>query len=127
MNDHDFLTAFEAGTLHPFNHREHIRMAWLYLRRDGWLLGTEQIRAGIQRLAAAKGVTRLYHETITMFWAQMVYQALQADAALADFEQFAAANPDLFDKQLINRFYSPALINSEAARQTWIEPDGCAP
>jgi hypothetical protein len=35
MTDDAFLSAFEACTLDPqhFNHRGHVRLAWLYLQR----------------------------------------------------------------------------------------------
>jgi hypothetical protein len=36
-NDDVFLDAFERGALgtHGFGHRDHVRMAWLYIRRYG--------------------------------------------------------------------------------------------
>ena len=39
MNDMEFLTAFEHGTLHHFPYRAHLRMAWIYLRKEGWKRG----------------------------------------------------------------------------------------
>lgn len=121
MNDQAFLAAFENGTLHPFQHRDHIRIAWLYLRRDGWEKGYEHIGKGIRHFAATHGATRKYHETITRFWATAVYQAL-CDSG-DDFSTFEAHHPYLFDKDYIRQYYSVILLSAEKARQEWVEPD----
>jgi hypothetical protein len=34
-----------------------------------------------------------------------------------------AANPELLDKNLLDRYYSLDLLKSAAAREHWIEPD----
>ena len=122
MDDAQFLHQFESGTLHPFPHRDHVRMAWIYLRRDGWTHGYDLIRLGIQRFAAHHGVIK-YHETITRFWAHLIQAAIRAAPEVDDFEVFAAANPTLFDKSIIEQFYSHDLLMSEEARYNWIEPD----
>jgi len=58
-----FLSAFEVGEIPNagFRHRDHLLMAWLYLRRDGTERGSESIVAGIKRFAAAKGVPEKYN------------------------------------------------------------------
>lgn len=119
----DFLKAFESGALSQFPHRDHIRMAWLYLRRDGWEQGLQQITGGIQRFAAAKGAAAKYHETITVFWAHVVQYAITQESEIADFDAFVAAYPHLLDASIIKRHYSHAVLWSEAARQQWVEPD----
>jgi hypothetical protein len=123
MNDQQFLHAFENATLHPFKHRDHILVAWLYLRRDGWEAGYNHIRSGIQHFAQAHGATTLYHETITRFWAQMVLNAMQAAQDVSDFTTFEQQHPQLFDKLYIEQFYSRAYLFSSQAREQWIEPD----
>jgi hypothetical protein len=123
MNDHEFLQAFEAATLTAFPHRSHVRMAWLYMRRDGWEAGLQHIREGIQHFAVALGATTKYHETITCFWAHMVYAAVTETPAEDDYEQFVAAHPELLNVRLISEYYSPARLGSDAARRTWVDPD----
>jgi hypothetical protein len=118
-----FLRNFEAHTLHAFKLRDHIRMAWLYLRQDGWEQGSAQIRTGIQQFALAHHATSLYHETITRFWAYMVQNALEQNPAASEFSDFEVRHPHLFDKTLIAQFYSSDLLYSPAARQAWVEPD----
>jgi hypothetical protein len=125
VNDSEFLSAFEACTLPPtdFMHRGHIRMAWLTLRRDGWERGVASIRDGIQRYAAAQGATQKYHETITMFWARLVQQHIDAAPELDRFADFAAAFPELLNSRLIAEHYSRDLLATEGARHGWVAPD----
>jgi hypothetical protein len=125
MNDQKFLAVFEAGKLpnDEFRHHDHIRMAWLYLRRDGWEIGLKQIRDGIQNFAQAHSVPRLYHETITVFWAYMVMHAIQKTPNLDDFAAFEQAHRSLFDKHLLNSYFSRNLLSTDAARSTMAEPD----
>jgi hypothetical protein len=123
MNDSEFLKAFEDCTLHPFPHRSHIRMAWLYLRAYGWDAGAQKIRRGIQRYAKSVGATSKYHETITIFWANLVYYVVQCYPDVVDFETFLALHPGLLDTSLIARHYSQAVLYSDTARYQWVEPD----
>lgn len=123
MNDSEFLKAFEDGTLRSFPHRSHIRMAWLYLRAHGWDVGVQKIRGGIQHFADSVGATSKYHETITLFWAHLVYYVIQCYPEVDDFEAFLALHPGLLDAGLIARHYSHGLLYSDAARYQWIAPD----
>ncbi len=125
MTDDEFLKAFEASIIgpHDFPHRAHLRMAWLYLRRDGWRRGLHHIRRGIQHLAAAHGATRKYHETITVFWARIVWHAMLHHGVENDFEAIVRDHPYLLDARSVSRHYSDALLFSEAARSGWVEPD----
>lgn len=123
MTDQEFLRAFEQHTLTEFPHRSHIRMAWLYLRASGLERGQDQIRQEIQRFAAALGANQKYHETITVFWARIVYHAIECDPGIDTFNAFIERYPFLLNSKLHATHYSRDLIASEAARQRWIEPD----
>ena len=70
MNDDEFLAAFEARTLEEFHHRDHIKVAYLYLRQHPLDEAITKVRAGLQALALAWNapVDKLeegYHETMT--------------------------------------------------------------
>jgi hypothetical protein len=123
MNGEAFLKHFEMGKLHPFPHHDHIYMAWLYLRRDGWDEGHKQIQSGLKHFAAANGQPEKYHETITRFWALLVYHALQQEPQIDKFLVFKQKFPLLFDKMSIRKHYSDVVLWSDEARQTWVEPD----
>jgi hypothetical protein len=78
MDDDAFLARFESASipLEEWNHKEHLRVAWTYLRRHGLEGATERMREGIRRFNASKGIedtleTR-YHETLTVAWLRIL-------------------------------------------------------
>ena len=123
--DEEFLAAFEADAISKadFHHREHVRLAWVYLRRHDPGETMRRMREGIRRFAASHGVPGLYHETLTTFWVLAVEAALRADPAAPDFESFARRHPDLLDKHFVRRHYREGTIECERARTEWIAPD----
>jgi len=125
MNDQDFLHVFETGTLpnDAFRHPDHIRMAWLYLRRDGWEVGSRNIRDGLRRFAAHHGHAAMYHETITLFWAHLVNHAITIAPEIDNFDAYIERFAHLLDKSLMLRHYSRDMLHSDAARAAWVEPD----
>lgn len=123
MNDTDFLKAFEQAQLSAFPHREHIRMAWLYLRDNGWNASYQKIQGGLKYFAETLGQADKYHESITRFWALLVYHCIQNNPEISDFDSFAAAYPILFDKNSIYKHYSHEHLFSIEAQADWLEPD----
>jgi hypothetical protein len=123
MNDSEFLHHFEKANLPSFRHYEHIRMAWLYLKRDGWEKGYQQIQQGIKNVAKKHGQIEKYHESITRFWALLVFHCIQEKPELDTFDSFIRAFPFLVDKASISKHYSNERLFSPEARATWLEPD----
>jgi hypothetical protein len=124
-SDEDFLRAFEDLTFpaDQFHHREHMRVAWLYLRSSDATRAGERMCAGIQRFANHHGATRKYHHTLTLFWMRLVAAAVVETPEGCAFEEFLAAHAELCDKNLIAKYYSQGLLQSIAAREGWVEPD----
>jgi len=120
MTDAEFLRAFEETTLEPFHHRDHLRVTFLYLRQFGETETRRRLGPAILRYAAARNGAEKYHETITIAWVCLV---AAASAGAADFEAVLAAHPRLLDKNLLDRYYSPGVLQSTAARRHWVEPD----
>ncbi|MEP7290706.1 MAG: hypothetical protein ABI835_02935 [Chloroflexota bacterium] len=121
MNDAEFLKHLEAGDLHEFPHRAHIRMAWLYLRAEDFEQGSLKIRRQIRQIVERHGAPGKYHETISLFWIALVQYALSLTPEIDDFEAFVAAHDHLLDTRLIKAHYSPALLS--ASRKVWAAPD----
>ena len=48
---------------------------------------------------------------------------LVAGASEADFEATLAKHPELLDKNLLERYYSPEVLKSAEARARWVAPD----
>jgi hypothetical protein len=125
QSDEEFLSDFQAGAVREFRHRDHIRLAWLYVGKHGVEEGSNQIIGGIKKFAAHHGATQLYHETITRFWILTVYQAIEGMPP-STFPEFLEANPHLEDKNYIYTFYSKERLMSEEAKRNWIPPVGGA-
>ena len=124
-SDDAFLRAFEDGSLPPegFHHTDHVRMTWLYLRAHGLDEGTRRIRDGIQLFAGRLGAATKYHETITVAWTELVWNALQQTPDIADAPSFVAAHPALADKGALARHYTKETLTSERARREYVAPD----
>lgn len=121
-----FVEAFRAGTLPEggFRHRDHIRMAWLYVREYGLPGAVTRFTDDLKAFAAAKGVPGLFHATITWAYLAIVAERLGTTPD-GTWSAFAAAHADLFrwKPSVLDVYYSPARLWSDAARATFLMPD----
>ena len=122
----DLLARFIDTSLpaEEFHHRQHVEVAWLFVRRYGMPAALTEFSVAIKRFADAKGAAALYHETIT--WAFLLIIADRQARLPADgFDDFAAANPDLLSwkPSVLDRYYSVELLASPLAKQTFLMPD----
>lgn len=122
MTDRELVDAFESCTLpsDAFSHREHVRLAWLYLREEPLLAALPRFITSLQRYAASLGASGKYHETITYAFMFLVHERM-ARAANETFAAFADANADLFGP-ILERYYSKETLASDLARQTFVMP-----
>lgn len=125
MTDDDFVEAFLGGSLSPaqFHHRDHLRLTWYLIRRDGEAAAPEAITTGIRAFATRHGQAQKYHETLTRFWIRVVGHMMAARPEIAEFETFLAAFPQLLDKDLPYRHWRRETMWDEAARRAWVAPD----
>jgi hypothetical protein len=96
MSDDELVAYFEAGDEPPcgFHHGEHVRVAWVYLRRESMPAALERFRTGLRRFAAAHGKPERYHETITTAYVLLIHERMMRRPVLT-WEEFAAAHDDL--------------------------------
>jgi hypothetical protein len=120
MTDAEFQRAFEGTTLEPFHHRDHLRITWLYLRQYGEAATRQRLGPAILRYAAARNGAAKYHETITQAWILLISEAVPTSAG---FDAMLAKHPRLLDKNLLDRYYSTAVLQSPEARERWVKPD----
>jgi hypothetical protein len=126
VTDAEFLDAVVRGTPPggAFGHRDHLRVAWLVVRREpGPDAATHRVRAAIRAVAGAAGQPDRYHETITAFWVRIVDHAVRARPDLDRFEAFLDAFPFLLDARSPFRHWRRETLLAEAARNAWVEPD----
>jgi hypothetical protein len=107
-----------------FHHLEHVKVAFAYLCIYPKLEALQRFANGIRLMAIAKGKPQAYHETITWAYVFLIHERMIKNGAW-DWENFAAANPDLLDwkNSILSRYYSKALLDSDLARQVYVMPD----
>jgi hypothetical protein len=122
--DEQFLAAFEAGKIanQDFHHRDHLRLAWIQIRRLGLDRASDAVTGAIGQFAARHGHADRYHETMTRFWVRVVGMGITRHPTLA-FDDLVAAEPHLLDKNLPYRHWSRERMGSAEARRQWMEPD----
>jgi hypothetical protein len=125
LDDAEFLAAFERGAIpaHGFRHRDHLRMAWLYLTGTDAGTAIDRACAGIRRLAAAHGAPQKYHHTVTRAWMEIVAHHVRRAPGAEGFDDLLARAPRLLDKRLLTSHYSSVVLASKPARSSWVEPD----
>jgi hypothetical protein len=131
MTDDQFVAAIEGCTIRneEFHYQDHVRMGFLYMSRFPGLEGIRRFSEGLERLAAASGKSRLYHETIT--WAflllirERLARALQRCGRLPSWDEFAADNKDLLKGKddVLKEYYRDETLKSDLARKTFLLPD----
>jgi hypothetical protein len=126
VDDREFVAQFESCTLPPalFDHRNHVRLGWLYLKEEPLLGALSRFRTSLQRYAGSLGASAKYHETITFAFLFLIHERMQGDAC-ADFDDFAERHPELFES-ILRRYYSEETLASQQARTTFVMPDAVA-
>lgn len=100
MTDAELVTQLEACTLprEAFTHRNHVRLAWLYLRAYPREVASERAARTISGYATSLGATKKFDAALTRAWMDRVSAAMATTTA-GDFETFIAANPDLLSSR----------------------------
>jgi len=128
-NDQKFLQLFERAeiTASGWTHRQHIRVAYLYLRDNSFEVALERVRHGIKALnrahAVPEAVDRGYHETLTTTWLYLVNAMIKHGRPSADSEEFCEKNPQLLCKDAPFLFYTRDRLMSAEAKQRFLAPD----
>lgn len=128
MTDDEFLDAFERCRLprEAWTHSAHVRMAWLYLRREPLDRAIHAVRERIGRLnLALGGPPDAYHETITVSYLRLIGDRMAREAEVATFAEFSERNPDLLDRTLsaLLVHYRKETLLGPGARAAFVEPD----
>ena len=128
--DREFIESFESCAIAPgdWNHRCHIRMAWIYLRTLPYDAAVTAVRDSVQRYARTHKVPadvldRGYHETVTVAWMQLVASAMRHHEVVGCSEAFCEAMPHLVCRTLLRVFYSRERITSWEAKAGFVSPD----
>jgi hypothetical protein len=121
MTDAEFLEAFESCTLpeSAFDHRNHLRAAWLYLQAHSFPDAIARMSAALKRYTAHLGKPGRYHETITVAYMAVINERLERTGR-GGWSAFLEANADLLDRRLLTHYYRPETLASAAARRIFL-------
>jgi hypothetical protein len=126
VDDASLLAAFEDTSLptDAFHHREHVRVAWMYVMRHGVADALTQFADGLKRYAAAKNKPQLYHETITWAYLLLIGERM-ARHPVGTWEAFVEQHADLltWKPSVLDGYYTTELLWSDLARRTFVMPD----
>ena len=118
------LAAFENRRLAAadFSHRRHVEVAYEMLGRYSFMDACARYESGVQAIATAAGVPEKYNATITIAFMSLVAER-RGLAPHQGFDEFLIAHPDLMDRDLISRWYTPKRLGSPEARVQFLLPD----
>ena len=124
MTDEEFLRALENCTLpeSEFGHRAHVRAAYLYLKKSDFAEALDRIRKSIRAYAAHQGKPDRYHETITVAYLALIHQCIFERGDAGSWATFAQSNPELFNPNLLGKFYDREVLDSKMARRIFLLP-----
>jgi hypothetical protein len=129
MTDVEFLQRFESLTLplEHWHHRDHLRLAYLYLTRYDFETAARKISAGIRAHNAAHGIldtpTSGYHETQTMLWLHLVAAMLAQYGPGDGVDDFLDFHSQLSAQKIHRLYYSSERFMSPEARAAFVPPD----
>jgi hypothetical protein len=127
MSDEEFMAGFENGSLpdKSFHHRDHVRMAFLYLSRYPALEALQRFSAALERFAAGKGKADRYSETITWGFFLLVRERMFRSGDLPSWPEFAARNEDLlnWEDHALKNYYREETLQSDLAKRIFLFPD----
>jgi hypothetical protein len=129
LSDEEFLQQFEstAWSVQEWHHRQHVKVAYLYLRRFPLEAASTRIRERIKAFNAAKQLAESwssgYHETMTQAWLRLVYFTLCEYGPADDAERFYEQHPELWGKQVLRFYYTRERFMSAEGKAEFLEPD----
>jgi hypothetical protein len=119
------VVAFERATIDPrtFHHREHLYVAWCYLRALSLEEALARYVRHLRQLAAALGSPQKFHATMTWAYVVLLHAAMERSPG-AGFEQLLAENPALADHRggALDAHYQRAQLDSDEARRYFVLP-----
>jgi hypothetical protein len=125
-DDVRFRDDFEAGRITPamFDHRSHIRLAYVYLAGRDTETALPMVRESLRRFLQHHGIPAgKYHETLTRAWVLAVRHFMEKTPAASSADEFIELNPVMLDSQIMLTHYSAGLLFSAEARAAFVEPD----
>ncbi len=127
----DLLRRFEAATLpaEEMTHENHVRLAWLFARRDSSPRAAVDLAEALRRYVSAAGAEARYHETVTLAFAFEVRRRVAEQPRAGGWPAFRERNGDLFTgaRSWLRRLYGHDPFASALARRVFVLPRAKVP
>jgi hypothetical protein len=127
MSDDELLARFEALDLPDggFHHRDHLRLAWIYLHRFPVLEVLARLSEGLAALARSRGVPGQYHQTMTWAYIFLIEERIARTDGDCSWDEFAHNHPDLLNwsEGILRRYYRDETLRLDLAREIFVMPD----
>ena len=125
-SDSTFQRLFESGRVSPgdFDHRAHIRLAYIYLVGNSTEEAYVAMRTSLGSFIAHHGIAvDKYHDTITRAWVMAVRHFMEKTPACKSAGEFIDRNPLMLNPGIMLTHYSAEVLFSSEARAKFVEPD----
>ena len=113
--------AFPAS---EFNHRAHLRLAYIYLTQNSTDGSAELMRDAINRFLVHNGVDpSKFHETLTKAWILAVHHLMDRTGNSTSAGEFIGSNSEMLDTKIMMTHYSAEVLFSDEARTAFVQPN----
>lgn len=102
LDDERLAERWEAGDRFAdgISHEEHVRIAWVLLRRYGRTVGGQRLLDGTRRACEAHGVPEKFDEELTRRWTDVIARAMDSTPDVESSGELLARHPQLRDGDL---------------------------
>jgi len=116
--------AFLSGQIgdRPLSHADHVCVTFDLLQQNSFMTAAGLLSAGLRSHAARVGNPRAFNQTFTLAFLSLIAERRIA-GHYASADAFMSANLDLRDKSVITRWYNPARLSLDIARDIFILPE----
>jgi hypothetical protein len=117
------LARFLRGeiTAADFPHREHVRMAFEMLRRYDFAESVWLFSKALRMIAAKADKPQAFNQTVTIAFLSLIAERMEQGRA-CDFAVFARDNPEVFDKEVLARWYTHGQLAADITRRVFVLP-----
>jgi hypothetical protein len=126
VQDQNFRMEFEAHTISPalFNHRAHIRLAYIYLAEHDTDAAHQLMRRALLSFLNHHGINvSKYHETMTHAWILAVRHFMAKTPSTESYDAFIEQNPSLLNSKIMLAHFTTEVLFSDEARAKFVQPN----
>ena len=123
-DDAGTLARLLDGTLDParFDHRDHLGVGFEILKRHEFFEAAHLFADALRTLATRAGVPDKFNATVTLAYLSLIGERMQK-GVYTDASDFLRANADMFDKDVLEPWFTRDRLNAAASRYVPLLPD----